>query len=114
MLTTINILWQVFFATVAYGIATSIIFMFTCMDDVIAMSLSGRCYKSLIGALFWQMLLPSGRWKQNSKQISPVIEKNTFIQTQGMLLHILGEVGIVPTVLETCRWICKYLQYRHV
>ena len=53
------------FATVAYGIATCDYFMFTCMADVIAMCLSGRCYKPLTDALCWQMLLPSGRWKSH-------------------------------------------------
>ena len=58
MLTTVNLLWQMFFATVTDGIATCDYFMFTCMADVIAICLSGRCYKPLTDALFWQMLLP--------------------------------------------------------
>ena len=65
MLTTVNILWQMLFATVADGIATCDYFTFTCMADVIAMCLSGRCYKPLTDALFWQMLLPSSRWKSH-------------------------------------------------
>ena len=53
MLTTVNILWQMLFATVADGIATCYYFMFTCIADVIAMCLSGRCYKPLTDALLW-------------------------------------------------------------
>ena len=64
------------FATAADGIATCDYFMFTCMADVFAMCLSGRCYKPLTDALFWQMEKPlqggcvmadviaSGRWKK--------------------------------------------------
>ena len=69
------------FATVADGIATYDYFMLTCMADVIAMCLSGRCYKPLTDALFWHVIanwqmekplqggcvvadvIASGRWK---------------------------------------------------
>ena len=57
------------FATAADGIATCDYFMFTCMADVFAMCLSGRCYKPLTDALFWQMLLPSGRWKSHCRVV---------------------------------------------
>ena len=69
MLTTVNLLLQMLFATVADGIATCDYFMFTCMADVIAMCLSGRCFKPLTDALFWQMLLPSGRWKSHCRVV---------------------------------------------
>ena len=35
-------------------------------------------------------------------------------QTHINFLYIFGEFPIVPTVMEKCRWRCKYLQYRHV
>ena len=52
MLTTVNILWQMLFATVADGIAICDYNMFTCMADVIAMCLSVGCCKPLTDALF--------------------------------------------------------------
>ena len=81
-------MWQMLFATVADGIANCVCIMITLMADVIA-CVSVVDVKPLTDALFWQMLLPSGRWKSHCRvvvlwqMLLPVVDG----KPQGQLLQ---------------------------
>ena len=36
----------------------------------------------------------------------------SYIQVS--FLYIFAAVPIVPAIMERCKWICKYVQYRHL